>query len=164
MFTIRRAQLCDLTEIKELAAITVPQAFEGILTTEQIDYLEDLYYSQQALSAAFNTEQIFFIAHEGDTPVGYASVLQEGPDLFHMPKIYVLREKQHQGIGTALIDNITAHVKKVHPGPCTLELFVSNFNTSRGFYDKQGFAKVRERRVEFENGFNFIQDVLQRPL
>lgn len=164
MFTIRRAQLCDLSEIKELAAITVPQAFEGILTTEQIDYLEDLYYSQEALSAAFDTEQIFFITHEGDTPVAYASVIQEGPDLFHMPKIYVLREKQRQGIGTALVETITAYVKEVHPGPCTLELFVSNFNTARGFYDKRGFKKVRERNVEFENGFNFIQDVLQRPL
>ena len=164
MFTIRQAQLCDLSAIKELAAITVPQAFAGVLTTEQIDYLEDLSYSQSAVDISLAAGQIFFIATADGEDCGYACVQPEGPDLFHMPKIYVLSRKQHQGIGSALLEKIVAHIKAIHPAPCVLEVNVNRHNHAIDFYLKRGFDKVRERTITFENGFTLIQDVLQRQL
>ena len=164
MFTIRRAQLCDLSAIKELSAITVPQAFEGILTTEQIDYLEDLAYSQDNLSHSLSEGQIFFIASADGEDCGFACLQQEGPDLFHMPKIYVLSRMQRQGIGSALVEKIISHIKEVHPGPCALEVNVNCYNSAYNFYVKRGFRQVRERTIPFENGFELTQQVLQRLL
>ncbi len=164
MFTIRRAQLCDLSCIKELAAITVPQAYDSILTTEQIDYLEDLSYSQSSLTESLAQGQVFFIASDDGEDCGYACLQPEGPDLFHMPKIYVLSRCQRRGIGSALVDKIVSHIKEIHPEPCILEVNVSRFNRAIDFYLKRGFVKEREHIITLDNGFTLIQDVLQRKL
>ena len=164
MFEIRRARMCDLSCIKELAAPTVPQAYEGLLTTEQIDYLEDLSYSQNSMAASLDSGTVYFIAAENGEDCGFASVCQEGPDLFHMPKIYVLKAHQRHGIGTALVSEIEKHIKQVHPEPCTLEIYVNSRNAAADFYHQRGFAKVRERNIAFDNGFVLIQEVLQKNL
>lgn len=159
MLNIKTTPLYDFDSIKELADITRPQACDGILSTEQIDYLDDVNYLQE------NCGCIFFIAAQDKQQTGFACVMQEGPDLFHMPKIYVRAEYQQHGTGKALLSCIEQYIRTQHAGPCVLELNISRRNRSYDFYTQQaGFAKVRERVIRFDNGFEMLQDVLQKVL
>ena len=165
MISLRRALISDLDSIAKVATSSLESTYKGVMTTEQIDYLNDLSYSQGSLKDQFNKGQIFFIASIDDQDVGFAAVVQEGPDLYHLSKIYVLAQFQHQGVGRALLERVVEAVKKDHPqGACTLELAVNSFNSAASFYKKMGMVKVREQLTDMGGGFVLAQDVMELKL
>lgn len=159
MIEIRRATLSDIDAISALAS-SLEIDLKGVLSTEQIDYLHDLSYVQGNIKNQFDEGQLFFVAAANGKDVGFATLFAEGPDLFHLCKIFVHRDMQRQGVGSALITYIQRWIKEQHPEPCTMELAVNRFNTALPFYEKMGMRKVREQLSDMGNGFILSQDVM----
>ena len=84
---------------------------------------------------------------------GYVSVQQQGEDLFHLQKIYVLPYYQGAHCGSFLFREAIKYIKEVHPGPCLMELNVNRNNKALQFYEHMGMRKLREGDFPIGNGY-----------
>ncbi|MGN1280536.1 MAG: GNAT family N-acetyltransferase [Succinivibrio sp.] len=153
MISIRKANHEDLAVLNSLAEKLVPNQFKSVLNTSQIDFMLDKFYSQKALSDAINSGKIYFIASYEGEDTAVASVIEQGPDLFLMQKLYVEGKNQGKGVGTALFNYILDYVKQKHPSPCTVELLINKHNPGLNFYIKRGMKKIRDTGLDMGDFF-----------
>ena len=153
MIKIRKATFQDIATLKELALNLVPNSYKGVLNTSQIDFMLDKYYSQQALQDALNQGKEYFIATLDGEDVGVVSVIEHGPDLFLMQKIYVQSNAQGKGVGTKLFEHLVEYVQQKHPGECTIELLINKHNPGLEFYTKRGMQKIRDTGLDMGDFF-----------
>lgn len=153
MISIRKADFSDVKVLKQLADVLVPNTFKCVLNTSQIDFMLDKHYSQEALQDAINSGKVYFIANLDGEDTAAVSVIQHGPDLFLMQKIYVEIKNQGKGVGTALFNHVVEYVKENHPKPCTIELLINKHNPGLDFYVKQGMEKVRDTGLDMGDFF-----------
>ena len=81
---------------------------------------------------------------------GYASYQDLGEGVFKLHKIYVLPDQQGKGTGRFMIEHIIAQVK--NNNGTRLQLQVNKGNKAKSFYEKLGFAVVRDFVLEIGNG------------
>ena len=81
---------------------------------------------------------VYFLAYEECEAAGYVSVQQQGEDLFHLQKIYVLPYYQGAHCGSFLFREAIKYIEEVHPGPCLMELNVNRNNKALQFYEHMG--------------------------
>ena len=154
MFTIRKATSADCGLIHKLAWQIFPETYKEILSKEQIEYMMEWMYSLESIRQQMEEEgHVYLIACEECEAAGYVSVQQQGKDLFHLQKIYVLPEYQGTGAGKFLFEKAIRFVKEKHPAPCTMELNVNRNNKAVHFYKKMGMKVAREGDFHIGNGF-----------
>ena len=114
-FRIIPATAADHPTIQRIAHETWPDTFGEILSPEQIEYMLDMMYSQEAIREQVDKGHVFLLlleanAEEGAnipganqtryTPVGYASYQFDYlPDTCKLHKIYLLPSTQGKGFG-----------------------------------------------------------------
>ncbi len=96
---------------------------------------------------------VYFIGYKDNEVCGYVSVQQQGEDLFHLQKIYVLPSFQGSHCGSFLFHEAVKYIKEVHPGPCLMELNVNRNNKALNFYERMGMKKLREGDFPIGNGY-----------
>jgi len=154
MFTIRKADITDCELINRLAWKVFPKTYGDILTQEQIDYMMKWMYSTTNIRKQMKEEEhVYFIAYEKSETAGYVSVQQQNDDVFHLQKIYVLPHFQGVHCGSFLFREAVKYIKKVHPGPCLMELNVNRNNKALQFYTHMGMKKLREGDFPIGNGY-----------
>ena len=154
MFTIRKATTADCALIQKLAQQIFPVTYKDILTPEQTDYMMEWMYSLDNIRKQMEEEgHVYFLAYEECEAAGYVSVQQQGEDLFHLQKIYVLPYYQGAHCGSFLFREAIKYIKEVHPGPCLMELNVNRNNKALQFYEHMGMRKLREGDFPIGNGY-----------
>jgi GNAT superfamily N-acetyltransferase len=161
---LRPATLSDRALIRSISERTWPSTYGHIISQEQIDFMLDWMYSDDALATQMNTGCEFFIANLNGADVGFCSVSPEdekveGPKAHKLNKLYVLPAAQGTGVGKALL-NISIEVAKA-AGSSSLFLQVNKLNTAYTFYIKHGFVKEAEFKFDIGNGF-FMDDYVMR--
>lgn len=151
--TLRRAGESDIPLIRQVADVAFPATYREILTLAQLDYMMAWMYSEESLREQFREGHCFYLAFEGDDPVGYVSVERQGERLFHLQKIYVLPEAQGRGVGRCLFEQAVEHVRTNCPGPCRMELNVNRHNRALHFYERMGMRCLREGDFPIGEGF-----------
>ena len=157
MLSIRRATPADIALIRRLAAEDIPATYRSILSPEQLDYRMEWMYSARSLETQMREGHVFFIPTLDDEPCGYLSVEQQGDDLFHLQKIYVLPRFQGRGVGAFLFRQAVEYIRSIHPAPCRMELNVNRHNRARHFYERMGMQRLRDGDFPIGNGF-FMND------
>lgn len=154
MFTIRQATTNDCKLINKLATVVFPATYQEIISPEQMDFMMNWMYSPENLHKQMEEEgHIYFIAYEECEPCGYLSIQQQGEDVFHLQKIYVLPYFQGAHLGSRLFDYAVAYIKGIHPAPCLMELNVNRNNKALCFYERKGMKKLREGDFAIGNGY-----------
>lgn len=155
MISIRNASVDDIEAIRTVADTAFPATYAEILPPGQLAYMMEWMYSESSLRRQMLSEgHMYYIAREeGNMPVGYVSIQQQGADLFHLQKIYVLPGWQGKRIGRRLFEHAIRAVKELHPAPCTVELNVNRSNNARGFYERMGMRVVREGDFPIGGGY-----------
>ena len=158
MIQIRKAELVDIQSIHDMAEIAFRHTYSTILSPEQIEYMMDWMYSLLNLRKQFEQGHVYYIAYRENQPCGYVSVQpdgynEEGRELFHLQKIYVLPSAQSSGIGCMLLNQALDHVKEVSSGPASIELNVNRNNPAIGFYQHFGFKILRQGDFHIGNGY-----------
>lgn len=151
--TLRRAAIADIPLIRTLADEVFPATYGAILSPEQLDYMMEWMYSPASLARQFGERFAWFIAYADGEPCGYLSIEQEGDDLFHLQKIYVLPRFQGIGAGEFLFRGAVEYIRSVHPAPCRMELNVNRDNRALRFYERMGMRKLREGDFPIGNGY-----------
>ena len=156
---IRRADIADLPVIHDMAEVVFRHTYASILSHEQMEYMMEWMYSLPNMEKQISDGHIYHIAYVDGVPCGYLSIQYEGPDedgveVCHLHKIYVLPTSQGKGIGQRLFDKAVSYAKECSAGrPARIELNVNRNNPSLGFYEHNGMHILRQGDFHIGNGF-----------
>lgn len=154
MFTIRKATVDDRFLIHELASRVWENTYGTILSKEQLDYMFDMMYAPENIRKQMEEwHHQFFIISADNTPAGYLSVEKTGDDTYNFQKIYSVPEAHGTGIGRFIIEQGVEYLRRIHPGPFTVELYVNRQNPAVGFYEHMGLRKKDTRDYPIGNGY-----------
>lgn len=109
MITITEAFVEDIAKIQEIANITWPITYGEILTTEQLNYMLDLIYSDEALTRQIqNKEQLFYLISDSESVIGFIGIEHnyKNEAITKIHKIYLLPETQGKGYGKIVFESI----------------------------------------------------------
>jgi len=158
-YKIIEASESDIRQIQDLADIAFRSTYRDILSDQQLEYMMEWMYSSESLRAQFEQGHRYFVAYLNNTPLGYASVQSEGIDddgvqLFHLQKLYVLPSEQGCGLGRMLFEHICRFVRSAADGQTSrLELNVNRSNPAVDFYKHLGLKILRQGDFPIGCGF-----------
>ena len=158
MVRIEKAGSGDLQKISDMAEVVFRHTYREILSAEQLDYMMDMMYSMPNLEKQIEEGHHYYIAYD-EAPQGYVSVQYDGADnegveVYHLHKIYVMPDAQGKGIGIRLFNRVVEHVKEACEGKLArIELNVNKFNKSVEFYKHIGMRVLLEEDFPIGNGF-----------
>ncbi len=159
---IRKATIHDIHLIQNLAYVTWPVAYRKVISSDQIEYMLDKMYSQESLEHQFYEGVQFLIADVEEEAVGFASFSILEGYTYKLHKLYVNPEKQQVGAGKALLKEVIARV--INLGGKKLQLQVNRKNKSVGFYEKMGFAIIKEQDFYFGNDYYMNDYIMELDL
>lgn len=169
---IIQANVSHVAVIAELAKTIWADAYKDILSQNQLHYMLDKFYNNQALIEQIeNKKHIFLLVQENDTFIAFASYQlnclepKQHVSLMHktkVHKIYVLPSQQGSGIGFKLIQEIEKKAKLAKN--CALFLNVNRFNKAQYFYKKLGFEVQYQENIEIGNGYLMEDFVMEKKL
>ncbi|AXB57455.1 GNAT family N-acetyltransferase [Flavobacterium fluviale] len=154
MITITEAFVEDIAKIQEIANITWPITYGEILTKEQLDYMLDLIYSDEALSKQIqNKEQLFYLISDSESVIGFIGIEHnyKSEAITKIHKIYLLPETQGKGYGKIVFEEIGKMALENNSNELLLN--VNRFNTALNFYKKLGFEIKETVDIEIGNGY-----------
>ncbi len=164
MLTFKLATHADEQKIHDLVDRLLPSNFTKDMSTDAIDYLYDRLHQQDLASSSGNSLKYIAAIDETDKICGYAGFVQEGPDLYFIPKLYVLDGFRGQGVGHRLFETLKATIKSEHAATsCKIELYINSHNPAYNFYQSVGLKKVRDGGAQLEDFF-LAQDVLGQEI
>jgi diamine N-acetyltransferase len=166
MIRIEQADIENISLIRSLSHRIWPEAYGKILSKEQISYMLDMMYNEEALMDQINQKKHrFIIAFDDNDPVGFASYSQQSrPEshLYRLHKLYVLPGIQGKGLGKHILQYIELDI--VPAGAKSLELNVNKNNPALQFYHKMGFKITREEKIDIGQGFYMDDYVMETSL
>ncbi|HEY3502203.1 MAG TPA: ribosomal protein S18-alanine N-acetyltransferase [Actinocatenispora sp.] len=114
---------------------------------------DDLFGAERWSAAMFWNElaagHYYRIARDGRDIVGYAGLAVTGPDEAWVQNIAVRRDRQHAGIGSALLTDLLAEATRRGATRVLLEVAVDN-EPARRLYERYGFVPVGVRRGYYQ--------------
>mgnify|MGYP006268439643 CR=1 FL=1 len=161
---VRDASIEDIPTIQRIAFSTWPIAYSAILTKEQLDYMLDLFYQKESLQYQMQEGHEFIVVEENNEVIGFASfnLIKQQPIIFKLQKLYVLPETQKSGAGKLLLDKVIEKVKE--KGAQRLQLNVNRHNRAIGFYEKMGFAIIKEDDINIGRDYYMNDYVMEKEL
>ena len=168
MIEIKKATQDDLQVIHDMAQVVFRYTYREILSPEQMEYMMEMMYSLPNLHQQLEDGHHYYIAYDNanrNAPCGYVSVQYQGKDddgveVYHLHKIYVMPQAQGRGVGMRLFQRIVDHVKSVVHDPAMfrqqhirIELNVNKHNSAVNFYKHIGMRIIHEEDYPIGNGF-----------
>ena len=162
--SIRPGDLDDINTIGFLAQQIWPDAYGEIVSAEQLQYMLNLFYSPAALRRQMlDDKHQFLIVEEGEEPIGFAAWSGSGePGVFKLHKLYVLPGRQGKGLGRGMLQYIYEAIRP--QGARMLRLNVNRWNKARQFYERMGFAVIKEEDVPIGQGYFMNDYVMEVPV
>jgi len=163
MITISEATLNDLKLIQEIAYKTWPLTYGEILSKEQLDYMLNLIYSDEALTEQYEKkEQLFYLVSNSESTLGFIGIEHNYKNgaVTRIHKIYLLPETQGKGIGKIVIEEIEKLA--LQNNSTSLSLNVNRFNNALRFYQKLGFEVTDEVNIDIGNGYLMEDYVMEK--
>lgn len=161
LLKIRKASVRDIPVIRQLALDSWPATYGSILSAEQIEYMLSNLYSSATLEKDIQQNN-YILVYDDNVPVGFAAFGTIAPDTAKLHKIYFLPKMQGKGFGKLTLQQIV-HVLKRN-GIKFLHLNVNRYNPAKSFYEKMGFAVIREEDIDIGNGYFMNDYVMEMKL
>jgi ribosomal protein S18 acetylase RimI-like enzyme len=137
---IRLAAPCDIEAIQRVARDAWAAAYEGLIPAEvQRKALESWYSAERLRESIAARDSVFLVVVREEAVIAFTQFV-----LVHataeLARIYVLPERQREGLGTALLEAGTARVRQ--RGCTRVEVSVERENLiGRAFYRRHGFRE-----------------------
>ncbi|MXV49900.1 GNAT family N-acetyltransferase [Pedobacter sp. HMF7647] len=130
------ATVNDLPTIHKLAHEIWWPTYSEVISAEQISFMLENMYSEEALLQQMNEGMQFLLVNDEDGPIAFAGHCAE-ESAYKLHKIYLLPRAQGKGLGKKIIDHV-ADIARANYFQC-LELNVNRNNPAFEFYKKLGF-------------------------
>ncbi len=160
MIKIIPATVNDARIIHELAHAIWYPTYKDVISLDQIEFMLEKSYTEEALIAAMEADVSFYILLERGFPVGFMS-LEPQKECLRIGKLYLLPNTQGKGYGKVFIDFAAEQALKA--GNTALELNVNRNNPAYGFYLKQDFEVVESVDIPY---YQYVLNdyVMRKPL
>lgn len=143
----------NIKKISKMSRTIWTEAYEKILSKEQIDYMLTTFLSVQSIKEQINIGYEYFII-KGDKPVGFAAIKDESDKVF-LSKIYIYKEYRNQGFMRGFIDKLKERKKPIY-------LTVNKYNLDAiKAYQKMGFEIKKELITDIGKGYVMDDYVLE---
>ena len=155
---LQKAKINDIALIQELARKSWENAYENILSNEQIEYMLTTMYSDKEILTHLNNPNYHYfllineISEKAEGFLGFENNYEEFTTKLH--RIYLTPESKGKGIGKAALEFLKKQITKV--GNNKIILTVNKNNSARHFYESQGFEVYAEGI--FDIGNNYVMD------
>ena len=162
MIHLEKINKNQLAIVKDLAYSIWPSTYGEILSSEQLNYMLDNFYSVANLENQMDAGQVFKLLFEETNVIGFVAYEFNCKEmgLLKIHKIYLLPETQGKGFGKFMIDEMMKIAKNNHQKGIFLN--VNKYNKAQFFYQKLGFVISKEEVIDIGN--NFIMDDYQMEL
>jgi diamine N-acetyltransferase len=139
MYSIREATTTDIPIIHKLAEAIWEPTYRPILSREQIEYMFEVIYTQEALERQMLEGQTFLLLYDGADPIGFAaySIKDKEERSYKLNKIYLLLSRQGEGLGKLMLEEVESRVSSA--GAEYLDLNVNKYNKAKMFYERCGY-------------------------
>ncbi|MPS73962.1 MAG: GNAT family N-acetyltransferase [Chryseobacterium sp.] len=143
----------DIPTIQDLAKRSWNFAYANILQQEQIDYMLDLMYSDDAIGIQLENPnfQYYLIKEDGLFSGFIGFEFHQEPETTKLHRIYFLRGAQGKGFGKKALEFVINEAKKANDIRVTLT--VNKNNQAQNFYRSQGFKIYDEAIFDIGNGY-----------
>lgn len=155
----------DVETLSALARVVWQDAYTGLITQAQIDYMLEQRYNTPRLLEELSASDIWWDKAEVDGRLaGFAStVLTPVPGEMKLDKLYVDPAQQRLGLGGRLIAHVAA--RALAQACATLILAVNKGNARAiAAYQKHGFVVREAVRVDIGNGFVMDDFIMAKSL
>ena len=153
MIHLEKINKNQLPIVKDLAYAIWPSTYGEILSSEQLNYMLDNFYSLENLENQMNTGQIFELLLEDNNVVGFVAYELNCNEtgLLKIHKIYLLPETQGKGFGKFMIDEVIKIAKSNQQKGVFLN--VNKYNNAQFFYEKLGFTITKDEVIDIGNDY-----------
>lgn len=158
---IRKASTDDIPAIRAMADVVFRETYRDILSPEQMEYMMEMMYSEDSLTRQMaQWNHVFFIVDgKGYVSYRYDNRDEEGLDVFHLEKLYVMPGEQGTGLGRMLFEKIVSEASAATSGRFRIELNVNRSNPAVSFYEHLGMHKARSGDFPIGSGY-FMNDYI----
>lgn len=156
-----RASEKDIPLIQELAKKSWEKAYAEILSEDQITYMLNKMYSEDALKQHFrHPEYHYYLISSNDNTVGFIGIQHHiEPNTTKLQRIYLLPEAKGKGLGRESIDFLKNVCREEDISRIILN--VNKKNQATLMYQKMGFSVYDEGIFDIGGGF-FMDDYLMQ--
>lgn len=149
MITLNRADPTDIATISEMADKIWHIHYLDIISTSQIDYMLNKFYSDNAVKNSIQNGENYFLINSGGFAVGYISATNTVGNKWFINKFYIYTDIHRKGIGTIAFEQLENILK---PSEFSLQVNRKNFK-SINFYFKNGFKIKEWANFDIGNGY-----------
>lgn len=153
-------------KIKKIAYETWPITFGQVLPKEQITYMLELIYNEEALkNQMLKKGHNFIVAEKDNQPLGFTSYevnYNSDPQLM-IHKLYLLPITQGLGIGTKLLNLLSETALQNNNKRLRLKVYFAN-TKAIGLYEKYGFQNMGTETTDIGNNYNILDNVMVKTL
>ena len=157
---VRKASLADIPSIRAIADVTFRATYADILSPEQLEFMMDWMYSEESLRCQIAEDGHIFFLEEGRGYVSfhYDKRDDDGVDVYHLEKLYVLPEFQKSGLGRFFFKLVCQEAVEDSASATgvRIELNVNRNNPEVGFYERLGM--YRRRTGDFPIGHGYYMN------
>ncbi len=151
MFKIKTAQKDDLPLLQKLAREIWIAHYTAILSTDQIEYMLNLMYSESTIEQEINCGVIWKLITTDEIPVGFISYSPSESDL-KLNKLYILPGYHGQGFGQTAITHVIDYAARHNIPKVYLTVNKKNYKAIKA-YEKAGFLCTSSEVTDIGNGF-----------
>ena len=149
MISLNKAEQTDIATISEMAYKIWYIHYLDVISTNQIDYMLDKFYSDNAIKNSMQNGENYYLINSNDFPVGYISATTLEDKKWFINKFYIYTDIHRKGIGTIAFGQLE---KILNPSEFKLQVNRKNFK-SINFYFKNGFYISEWANFDIGNGY-----------
>ena len=150
---VRKAQLSDLSQIRQLFFDTITNVNVADYTPEQIKVWSSGVDNIERWETKFK-EQLFFVATNGKALLGFTSLLRNN----YIDHLYVSHLYLGKGIASQLVDFIEELAKEKEAKELKSDVSI----TALPFFEKRGYKIVQENEVKHKGEILVNFDVVKK--
>lgn len=150
---IIRANEADIAVIQQLANKIWWAHYPNIIGDDQVTYMLNRFYSENALMEQMQLGQQFYLIQSESDFLGFVAITAVSPSEYFINKFYVDIEQHRQGIGSKVFEALLA----MYSDAQVIKLQVNRMNYKPiNFYFKMGF--IIERVADFDIGDGYFMN------
>jgi len=139
MFEIRRADIDDIQEIKQLFRETILNVNRKDYTTAQVECWSARGNDDNVWKERLK-EQYFIIAITRNIIVGFAALKMDG----YLNSLFVHKDYQNIGVASSLLSEIERYAERNNLRILTADVSI----TARPFFEKKGYLVMKQQIVD----------------
>lgn len=145
-----------IKELSDLATGIVKEHYDPILGEGQNDYMIHKFQSVAAITEQLEhyNYQYYFVSDTTGNKVGFLAFYQKGNELY-LSKFYLQKAQRGKGIARDMLQFAIQRAQE--QGLSSITLNVNKNNNAVSVYEKLGFKRIGQEKIDIGNGF-FMDD------